>query len=665
MSIYEVDELVERYSSLSIEDKEKLSKFMEHQLLDIKRGHFADRKNLTHRVTGRLVFEFDQNKPIHNMMVELWDRDVVTPDDFLGRSITDKDGHFEIWYDPLDAGFNDLPDLDIRFFEVDHEYDDDGSVTDKYHLIHSEKGDDDVTIEHYEFGTLKIPYWEYAQDAGSPRVHVPEFGSPPETYSNGRMLAMVTSVAPLEAVKRKHFLVNKLHSNKPSLASIQKSYPKSVTMFMEDKEAGSSRSDEYFGDRFLNGMIASNLDKDPRDPSMYWLFHQWNSYEQDGIHCLPNIDIKFKVENEKLLPVRIVFTMREKGATAAGSPTEKVVVENTEGEKWMQAKRLARVSASFWAELEAHLINTHLNVEQYAIPFKRNIRKNPIRYLLAAHVKEVASINHGANTMLVGEDGFITKACALTNDGINERITQSMGMLDWKNWKPRNPICATHRYAHCAALYWDALGEYVEQYFAENLDQIKSHWYEVHRFSEDLVNNSNAFYMCSYLSKALSHDDSWFSKNERPDLNVERRTTDGKVHAVSPITQSDTPTDADIENIKQVCKYVVMHSTFMHSWANDRQHEDGGELMYSGLGLRYGKNGVFSPESDLSIAPDPKSASEQLWFATFLSRTKFGFVMKNEDKDINPMFLNVLRKYIPAFEKLDFNIDELQSRTNI
>jgi hypothetical protein len=666
MSIYEAEQLLKKYRDLPVEEQEKLSDFLDKQIRQLEIKNIKHNKNLEFRATGKLVFEFDQKKPMHHFHVELWDRDVITPDDFLGSGLTDQNGDFEIWYDPADAGKNDLPDLELRVYETEHSFDEDGKVVEKNKLIHSVKGGDDVTEVLYEFGTIKIPYWEYASETPSPRVHVPEYGEPPQAYSNGRILAMMTSVAPLEVVKRKHFMINKLNKNKPGLEEIQKAYPKSKTMFMEEENPGSSRSDEYFGDRFLNGMVAANLDRDPRDPNFYWLYMQWNAYEQDGIHCLPNVDIRFKVEDEKLLPVKITFAMREEGVTEANAPTTKVEVDNTEGERWQQAKRIARVAASLWAELEAHLINTHLNTEQYAIAFYRNIRKNPVKYLLGAHVKEVASINHGANTMLIGEEGFITQACALTSDSINVRISQAMGMLDWKNWKPRDPICQTHNYAHCAGVFWESLHEYVDTFFEENLDEIVNQWFEIRCFSDDVVNHANPLYLCSYLSRTLEKDDSWFSKNERPDLHVPRRQVNGQISAVSPITNVDAnPSVDDINNLKQVCRYIIMHSTFMHSWANDRQHDDGGEVLYSSLGLRYGKNGVFAPESDMSIAPSPRHASEQLWFATFLSRTKFGFIMKNEDRDIPPLFLEVLRKYKPRMDELGFDIDGLQSRTNI
>jgi hypothetical protein len=171
--------------------------------------------------------------------------------------------------------------------------------------------------------------------------------------------------------------------------------------------------------------------------------------------------------------------------------------------------------------------------------------------------------------------------------------------------------------------------------------------------------------MCSYLTRALSQDDSWFNKEERPDLSLHRDIVNGKTAALSRITNSDEADDEGIANLKQLTKYVIMHSTFMHSWANNQQMNDGAEVRYASLGLRWGDNGVFVPESDDSIAPHPRIASEQIWISTFLTKTKFGFIMRNEDEDINPIFLETLREFKTEFDAIGLNIDDIQSRTNI
>jgi hypothetical protein len=48
---------------------------------------------------------------------QIWDRDIATPDEWLGTAVTDSDGRFDIAYDPADAGFLDVPDLELRVID--------------------------------------------------------------------------------------------------------------------------------------------------------------------------------------------------------------------------------------------------------------------------------------------------------------------------------------------------------------------------------------------------------------------------------------------------------------------------------------------------------------------------------------------------------------------
>ena len=77
----------------------------------------APRHDPTHRVRGRLLF-LDAERPLQHMEVELWERDLGAPDDFLGRGTTDSEGYFTLAYDPSDAGPGDVPDLDLRVVEL-------------------------------------------------------------------------------------------------------------------------------------------------------------------------------------------------------------------------------------------------------------------------------------------------------------------------------------------------------------------------------------------------------------------------------------------------------------------------------------------------------------------------------------------------------------------
>ena len=148
-------------------------------------------------------------------------------------------------------------------------------------------------------------------------------------------------------------------------------------------------------------------------------------------------------------------------------------------------------------------------------------------------------------------------------------------------------------------------------------------------------------------------------------LSIPRTEYNGRKKSVSAITNSEEADAEGLNNLKQLCKYVIHHTTFMHWWSNSRQYDEGGELRFNGLGLRYGDNGIFTPESDDSVIPPPEDATMQLWISFMLSRTNFGFILKNEEKDIHPKFIELLKEKREQFEGLGVDINDISSRTNI
>ena len=149
------------------------------------------------------------------------------------------------------------------------------------------------------------------------------------------------------------------------------------------------------------------------------------------------------------------------------------------------------------------------------------------------------------------------------------------------------------------------------------------------------------------------------------DLSIPRVEIDGVQRAVQPVTHSDQIDEASAANMKQVCRYVIFHATFMHTWANSRQYDDGGELVYNGIGMRFGDNGVFTPEEDESVAPPPNLATDQMWYAWMLSNSNYGFITRNEDRDIHPRLIEMLLNKREEFAELGIDIDTIQSRVNI
>ena len=116
-----------------------------------------------------------------------------------------------------------------------------------------------------------------------------------------------------------------------------------------------------------------------------------------------------------------------------------------------------------------------------------------------------------------------------------------------------------------------------------------------------------------------------------------------------------------------MCCYVIITATFLHTWINEHQYEDIGEVLYSCLGLRFGdkEHGIMSPENDWSIAPDLTRSTQMMWFSNFLSRTEYGFIVKNEDGDMDPRLIEMFLAKKEEFEQYKVAIDQIESRTNI
>ncbi|MFE1744046.1 lipoxygenase family protein [Coleofasciculus sp. H7-2] len=620
-----------------------------------------------HKAVGQLVFA-DNNKPLHNIEVELWDRDIGKPDDYLGKGITDKDGKFEIYYDPENAGstagFKDVPDLELRLIEIRSGFNANNELVLSRKVAYIIKGQDNVTQQVYDFGTCTVPYWVYKPSSPFPRVLFTELEGSPDEDAIGRKLKGYEAANVFTPIKVKQLLENTLNPNKPSLAELQTVYPPNLTLQLEQKNPGYTRSDEYFGLRVLNGMNPCLLKRNKNNPNQYKMTFNWDAYEKDKVHDLNNVEAIFEVKDGKMLPTAITVQSRYPDSFAPFSPLkESVTYTPNDGEKWLQAKRIFRTNYLFAAELIEHYIKGHLQMEQYTIAAFRNLRKNPVRLMLIPHVKSVININQRADTVLVSEIGYVTSAGPLTNNSINQICHEVMSKLDWKGWKPRQPLTDSHTYAKVANLYWNILTEYTDVFFEKHYDEIVKEWVEIRCLSDDIVEHSVAYEPAKENNpKAGTDDYEWYDVNELDKPALPRYKVNGVLKAVRPITQSDQPNVVDIENLKQFCRYVIFHLTLWHSWVNDGQADDGGEIAYSSLGMR---NGSFGSEDDPAIAPPISEAIELLYLANVLTATKYGYILKNEDGDIPEELRTILLGHRKDFAELGYDANNIRSLINI
>jgi hypothetical protein len=654
-----------------------------HNLIFPRQDKIFGNPNSDHLVTGHLTFGSrmaDADSPIFNMHLELWARTFWGGYRKISQGKSDREGKFRLPYDLFYVHRFYISKVWLAVYQTGYEhFTKKGKPAPEYtefKRVPISKGD--LVGIDYSCRQVQLFYWEYRKDTPLPRVVIKDHDKDaPDKYSPGFDEAIEKTFVPIELIKLKHLEMIRMNQGL-TYRQIVADYPENLTVCMEKIQPGITRGDDWFGQRMMNGMYACDFDRDPKNPDLYWVHHHWGSYEKTYHHyAMPDVDMWFKLKEDGLpTPVKITLT----GPLTAQEKNEKQKRTFTpaDGEKWLAAKRVCRVSAGLNAELSHHFAGTHINTEQYAIACSRNLRLNPISGLLKSFLRSVVLVNHTADRILVG-NGYITSTCALTPKGIDQVVYNTMGTLDWKGYQPMQPISEAHTYAKASNLYWDIVFEFVSGFIDEpdNKEQILQHWFEIYCFSEDLVKHSVPFFLCHYLQNALldgkgkvKGGSDWYKQHHRMDLNDDRLAVDGIKKAVSNITdktKGEEVTDEDLNHLKQACTYMIYQATFGHTWSNSKQYDDIGEVLYGSLGIRFGDgpDGVMGPESDHSIAPDLTRSTQMMWWSNMLSRTGYGFIMADEDKDVPPDLRKSLEKHRQAFADLDLDIDIIQSRTNI
>lgn len=612
------------------------------------------------KVTGKLVFG-DTQKPLHNIELELWDRDIGSPGDYLGVGTTDYNGEFTIYYDPSKAGFLDAPDLELRLLDNRISFDNDNEIVSTYRIAYTIKGGDNVTQKEYDFGTRTVPYWLYKPDSHFARLFFSELEGTPDDYSVGRTLNGYDAASSLVPVKAKHVITNTLNPNEPTLKEIQADYPPNLTINLDRQNPGYTRSDEYFVARVLNGMNPALFKRNKNNPNQLKVTFNWDAYEKDDDHDLHNVEAFFELKEGKLVVTAITVQSRYPDSFAPYSALkDPVTYKPTDGDKWLQAKRIFRTNSFFAAEMTEHYIKAHLQMEQYTIATFRNLRKNPVRLLLYPHVKSLVNINQRADEVLVSPTvGLVTTNGPLTPASVVQVCKEQMASFDWKGWQPRQPLCEAHTFAKIANLYWQVLTEAIDNFFQSNQEDIIAEWAEIHRLSDDIIEHSVAY---QPLPELKDDEYEWYDRHELDKPGIPRVTVNGTVKATRPITTTDQPSASDLDNLKELVRYVIFHITFWHSWVNDAQADEGGEIFYNSLALR---GGSFGSEDDPAIAPNTLESTNLIYMVNVLTAIKYGYILKNEDDDVVLELRTALARYKKEFADLNYDVGNIRALINV
>ena len=133
---------------------------------------------------------------------------------------------------------------------------------------------------------------------------------------------------------------------------------------------------------------------------------------------------------------------------------------------------------------------------------------------------------------------------------------------------------------------------------------------------------------------------SWCDRSEGDNSKAGREIVEGKLRAVRRISKNPQgPGAGESDKLRQACCYMIFHATFLHTWANDLQLTDLGNVGHASLGLR---NGSMGPRGDPTILPPPLESIEQLKFCHVLATSKRGTLIANENKDVPQAFIDRL-----------------------
>ncbi|MGB3693094.1 MAG: hypothetical protein WBG70_21595 [Spirulinaceae cyanobacterium] len=389
----------------------------------------------------------------------------------------------------------------------------------------------------YKMSKFKNPKEEFVYH-GQPGKDLPRFDfnkKLPKRVDVTKKYKAQVGLNLLPAVKILKFIpiLGIVGSEKMMGAKAPKWMPTNLTRCRLDRD-----SDEFFVERRLNGFNPGkiNLEKDASKEWQYYVRYDCSKYEVEPAGILPQVtEARFQLIDEELKVHSIEYTLQKETKTVF--PSEK---------DWSFAKRLFRSAEFVFQEIQSHLGRTHMNMDQYAMAFYRNIVDNPIKSLLEPHFEGLISIDKNGATSILGYEGFIPQASVLTSDDVHRLLIEEVSQLSYK-WTPeviKLPDYIKNNYFDPAAsAMWGIIEEYVGEFFAQNENAIKHYWSEVVGMSEDLVKHS----ILESTSKTLAVN--------------------------------------NINELKQLCVYVIYHNTFVHSWVNNKQYDDGGDVEYTPFGL--------------------------------------------------------------------------------
>lgn len=492
----------------------------------------------------------------------------------------------------------------------------------------------------------------------------------PQDYTEGFQKTLQKGMLKIGPTVVKWKAANLFSRQHPTSLEIQDDLPATISTRSDRNRPGMSRTDAFFADRMLNGFNTTLLiGRDRQDPSKLRMKIQWGEVPSDGSHDLADVDVTFGADADgEVLPVAITLVNRVAGEapgpwarvdrrtfTPPAGATSGVASAAAD---WEAAKRVVRVQYLLQGALDGHIVDAHFRTESYSVAAHRCLHRSPVRHLLLPHFEEVSNANNDGDNFAWGAKGLIPVQSALKIPVEHNRMAERFSACSWAGWEPRRPLTPQHRYARAAWLFWDMLTSYVDGFFAEHDQEIRRHWQEIRRFSDDLLAHSLPW----SPDPARADPDIDYGPEERYPEALPRAVIDGIERALHPITAADAPDADDLARLRQLCRYCIFHATFNHTWVHNGQYQEQGELRWATLSLR---NGSMGPEDDESLLPSPEDNIASMSTNTLGIYSNYGYIIADEEQDVPPALRQALEARRAEFAALNVDIDYIRSRINI
>ncbi len=273
-------------------------------------------------------------------------------------------------------------------------------------------------------------------------------------------------------------------------------------------------------------------------------------------------------------------------------------VNGGEADAWMRAKLAVQCADMTHHELIAHLGETHLAMEAFAIATARQLSQNhPLGRLLRPHFRFLLAINQRGNQLLLGEGAAIEQLLAPTLPAAIGLINRSYRARSFASaalptqLKQRG-VTAEYQlpdfpYRDDALLLWEAIARYVCRF-------LQNHYLDDAAVQQDAYLQAWAAELGAPMqSDQFAQPPAWLPAESRADVGLDLRNLP-TIPRVPDFPTAQTPGRlTSLQQVLDVATQVIFTCTAQHAAVNFSQFDYGG----------------YAPNAPMSLACLPEQAT--------------------------------------------------------